>query len=135
MRRDEALRWAGVAELAVDRNEPPVSARIGRLARFAERVDLHIQDMAAVGKPPQRSKSATLAMGCATLKQLQVLDADRERLIRFGRVRSEGGGRALGAVLMIYLQGRSPAQNADEPFLNLARSDGRRPCAGADRLW
>ena len=51
-----------VAELAVDRNETPVIARIGRLTRFADLVDLHIEDMAAVGKPPQRSKAAALAM-------------------------------------------------------------------------
>lgn len=34
------------------------------MTKFSELIDLHIEDMSAVGKPPQRSKTATLAMRC-----------------------------------------------------------------------
>ena len=90
LRRDEALHWSRVAELAVDRNETPVSARIRRLTRFADLVDLHIEDMAAVGRPPQSSKAATLAMLRAELGDCKSGVLDRERLVQFGRARSEG---------------------------------------------
>ena len=59
-RRDYALRWSRLAELSVDRNETPVSSRIGRLTKSRELIKLHIEDMTAVGKPPRRSKAATL---------------------------------------------------------------------------
>jgi hypothetical protein len=62
LRRDDALRWSRLAELSVDRNETPVSPRIGRLTKFGELVRLHIEDMTAVGKPPRRSKAAALDM-------------------------------------------------------------------------
>jgi hypothetical protein len=62
LRRDEAIRWSRVAELAVDRNEPPVSSRIARQTKFGDLVQLHIEDMTAVGKPLRRSEAATLDM-------------------------------------------------------------------------
>jgi hypothetical protein len=48
LRRDDALRWSRLAELSVDRNETPVSSRIGRITKFGELVRLHIEDMTAV---------------------------------------------------------------------------------------
>ncbi|MGL5010778.1 MAG: hypothetical protein ACRC6I_12925 [Paracoccaceae bacterium] len=62
LRRDEALRWSRLAELSVNRNETPVSARIDRITKFGELIKLHVEDMTAVGKPPRRSKAATLDM-------------------------------------------------------------------------
>jgi hypothetical protein len=62
LRRDDALRWSRLAELSVDRNETPVSDRIDRLTKFGELLRLPIEDMTAVGKPPRRSKAATLDM-------------------------------------------------------------------------
>jgi hypothetical protein len=62
LRREDALRWSRLAELSVDRNETPVSSRIGRLTTFGDLIKLHIEDMAAVGKPPRRCKPATLDM-------------------------------------------------------------------------
>jgi hypothetical protein len=57
--RDEALRWSRLAQLAVDRNETPISSSIARLTKFGELVQLHIEDMTAVGKPSGWSKAAT----------------------------------------------------------------------------
>jgi hypothetical protein len=61
LRRDEALRWSRVAELAIDRNETPVSARIARLTKFGGLLQLQIEDMTAIRKPPGRR-------GCRELK-------------------------------------------------------------------
>jgi integrase len=91
LRRDDAIRWSRVAELAVDRNETPVSSRIARLTKFGELVQLHIEDMTAVGKPPGRSKAATLDMLQRELGAIRINALDRERLIRFGRARSDAG--------------------------------------------
>jgi hypothetical protein len=91
LRRDDALRWSGVAELAVDRNETPVSTRIARLTKFGELVQIHIEAMTAVGNPPRRSKAATLDMLQRELGAIRTNALDRERLINFGRARSEAG--------------------------------------------
>jgi len=88
LRRDDALRWSRLAELSVDRNETPISARIGRLTKFGDLVKLHIEDMTAVGKPPRRSKAATLDMLLRELRAIKITALDRERLIQFGRARS-----------------------------------------------
>jgi hypothetical protein len=91
LRRDEALRWSRVAELAVDRNETPVGSRIGRLTKLGELIQLYIADMVAVGKPPRRSKAATLDMLQRELGTVRINALDRERLIQFGRARSDAG--------------------------------------------
>jgi integrase len=91
LRRDDALRWSRLAELSVDRNETPISSRNGRLTKFGELVQLHVEDMAAVGKPPRRSKAATLIMLQRELGSIRITMLDRERLLQFGRARSNAG--------------------------------------------
>ncbi len=91
LRRDNAIRWSRLAELSEDRNETPVSSRIGRLTKFGELIKLHIEDMTDVGKPPRRSKAATLDMLQRELGAIKIMALDRERLIQFGRARSEAG--------------------------------------------
>ena len=71
-RRDDAHRWARQAETRVDQGLSPNKSSAARLATFGDLVDLHIDDMCAVGKPPRRSKAATLA----TLKN----DLGKERI-------------------------------------------------------
>jgi hypothetical protein len=76
----------------VDRNETPVSARICKITKFGKLMRLHIEDMTAVGKPPRRSKAATLDMLWRDeLEAIEITALDRERLIQFGRGRSEAG--------------------------------------------
>jgi len=66
---------------------------------FGDIIDLHIEDMLEVGRPPRRSKAAVLealkeALGTVTLPKL-----NRERLIEFGRQRAkEGAGPATLAI-------------------------------------
>lgn len=53
-------RWATDTERRVDRAETLTKSRIARLKTFGELIDLHIDDMCDVGKPPRRSKAAAL---------------------------------------------------------------------------
>jgi len=74
---------------------------------FGTLIELHIGDMKDVGKPPQRSKSATLEMLQRKLGALSITQLDRERLIRFGRDRAKEGagpvtlGMDLGAIKLV----------------------------------
>jgi integrase len=85
LRRDDARRWAIEAERQIDRGEAPNESRIARLKTFGELIDLHIDDMCAVGKAPLRSKAATLELLKRQLGKCTMASLDRERLIRFGR--------------------------------------------------
>ena len=87
LRRDEARPRSRVADRAVDRNVNPRQHADRAFDPICRMVDLHSDDMAAVGIPPQRSKAATLAMLCAELDGCKVDVLDRERLIRFGRAK------------------------------------------------
>lgn len=93
VRYEDAKRWAIDAERQIDRGEAPTPSRIGRLNTFGDLVDLHISDMKEVGKAPGRSKEATLLMLKRKLGSLNMVEIDRERIVRFGRMRSaEGAG-------------------------------------------
>jgi len=91
VRREDARRWALDAERQIDRGQTPANSRIGRLKTFGELIDLHVADMKEVGKPPGRSKQATLDMLRRELGKLGMGDLDRERLVRFGRKRAAQG--------------------------------------------
>ncbi|WP_298378374.1 hypothetical protein [Azospirillum sp.] len=54
-------------------------------------IDLHINDMCAVGKAPRRSKAAVLEMLRQQLGRCNMTSLDRERLIAFGRDRPAQG--------------------------------------------
>ena len=73
----------------MDRNETQMSARIGRLTKFGQLVKLPIEDLSAVGKPPRRSKAATLGLSQRQLGAIKITALDRERLLQFGRARFE----------------------------------------------
>jgi integrase len=70
-------------------------------------IDLHIDDMNEVGKPPRRSKSATLEMLHRELGAFRLNELDRERLITFGRRRAAHGagpvtlGQDIGAIKLV----------------------------------
>ena len=84
-RRADASIWALEAERQIDRGETPKCWRIARLRTFGDLIDLHIADMTDVGRAPGRSKSATLRMLKRELGSRNMLDLDRERVIRFGQ--------------------------------------------------
>lgn len=93
LRREDARKWATDAERQVDRGETPACSKIARLKTFGDLIDLHISDMKEVGKAPGRSKDATLRMLKRRLGSLNMIELDRERIVKFGRARAlEGAG-------------------------------------------
>lgn len=93
VRYDDAKKWGVDAERQIDRGETPTLSRVGKLRTFGDLIDLHIADMKEVGKPPRRSKAATLKMLKRRLGTRSMTEIDRERLLTFGRERAaEGAG-------------------------------------------
>ena len=107
LRYDHAREWATESEAQVDRGRAPSARRARNLKSFGSLIDLHIDDMKDVGKPPGRSKSATLEKLRRDLGALKFGDLDRERLIRFGRDRAKEGagpvtvGQDIGAIKLV----------------------------------
>lgn len=91
VRYEDAKRWGIDAERQIDRGETPSTSRIAKVRTFADLIDLHIEDMCAVGKPPRRSKAATLKALKRELGAYNMVSLDRDRLIRFGRDRALAG--------------------------------------------
>jgi integrase len=91
VRFEEARQWATNAERQVDRGEAPRPARNASIKNFGDLVDLHVADMTDVGRPPRRSKAATLAMLKRDLGSRTFAELDRERLVKFGRDRAAQG--------------------------------------------
>lgn len=90
-RHDHAREWAVASENLIDKGRTPLVRRARGTKTFGDLIDLHIDDMKEVGKPPGRSKAATLEMLHRKLGALKPSDLDRERLIRFGRDRAKEG--------------------------------------------
>jgi hypothetical protein len=107
LRKDDARGWARDQERNIDQGRTPVTARAQRAQTFGDLIDLHIADMKAdmkeVGKPPGRSKDATLTMLKRVLGNLKAGEIDRDQLIKFGRRRAVHVHRNLLAVPMKLL--------------------------------
>jgi integrase len=107
IRHDHAREWATDAESQIDHGRAPSGRRSRGAKTFGALIDLHIDDMKEVGKPPGRSKSATLEMLQRQLGELKFTDLDRECLVRFGRNRSKEGagpvtlGQDIGAIKLV----------------------------------
>ncbi len=91
LRRGDAHRWARQAETRVDQGLAPNKSSVARIATFGDLIDLHVTDMCAVGRPPRRSKAATLAALKSDLGKLRIGHIDRQRIIDFGRTRAGMG--------------------------------------------
>ncbi len=89
--KEDAKAWAIDAERSIDKGNTPTPAQVRRLQTFGDLIDLHIADMTEVGKPPGRSKAATLAMLKRELGAVKMAEMDRDRLVRFGRKRAGQG--------------------------------------------
>ena len=90
-RREDAQRWARQTETLVDQGLPASRSTTARARTFGDLIDLHIEDMCAVGKAPRRSKAATLAALKRDLGKEKFGNLDRHRLIEYGRKRSDQG--------------------------------------------
>lgn len=75
----------------VDQGLSPNKSSVSRLATFGDLVDLHVDDMCAVGKPPRSSKAATLATLKNDLCNERIGHIYRAMLIEYGRKRAKKG--------------------------------------------
>jgi integrase len=91
VRYEDAKRWSVDAERQIDRGETPTVSRVGKLKTLSDLIDLHISDMKEVGKAPGRTKEASLAMLKRELGSLNMVEVDRERIVKFGRARAKEG--------------------------------------------
>ncbi len=107
LRRDDAHRWARQAETRVDQGLAPNKSSVSRLQTFGDLIGLHITDMCEVGKPPRRSKAATLTTLKRDLGKEKVGHLDRQKLIDYGKMRADQGagpvtlGIDIGVIKMI----------------------------------
>jgi integrase len=91
VRYEDAKRWGVDAERQIDRGETPSTSRIAKARTFGDLIDLHVEDMCAVGKAPRRSKAATLKALKRELGACNMAELDRNRLVCFGRERAQDG--------------------------------------------
>ena len=91
LRRDGAHRWARLAETRVDQGLAPNKSSVSRLITFGDLIDLHIIDMCEVGKPPRRSKAATLKTLKRDLGKEKIGHLERQKLIDYGKMRADQG--------------------------------------------
>jgi len=93
LRHEDAPQWATATERRIDSGETPVKRAKIDPATIEDLVDLHIEDMCAVGKAPRRSTAFTLEALRQKLGQARLKELARERLIQFGKYRArEGAG-------------------------------------------
>jgi hypothetical protein len=76
-----------------DRGETPTVSRVGKLRTSVELIDLHISDKKEVGKAPGRSNSATLEVLTYELGDIDMVELNRERIVKFGGTRAKEGAR------------------------------------------
>lgn len=89
--KSDAKSWALETERTLSNGKSPTAHRIDRRCTFSELIQLHIADLWEVGKPPRRSKAASLEKLRISIGQVRVTDLTRERLIEFAKSRTKEG--------------------------------------------
>lgn len=89
--KSAAEEWARTAEHSIDRQIDPSIHKISRKNILASLIDLHIEDLGAVGKPLRRSKGAVLRRLREDFGDTWLANLTCERLIMFGQQRAEDG--------------------------------------------
>ena len=104
-RRKDGEEWALDMECNIDRNGSPKPRTAVKARTFGDIIDLHVQDMHEVGRPPRRSKAAVMEALKESLGSVKLPRLDRERLIEYGRKRAkEGAGPATLAIDMSFIR-------------------------------
>ena len=103
-RKSDAESWAFEMERRADLGRGLTKLRPSKLRTLGDLVDVHISDMAEVGKPLRRSKEYSLALLKSRLGKVRVTDLSRDVLVDFGRSRAkEGAGPVTVAAEFSYL--------------------------------
>lgn len=91
IRWDTARQWATEMEALIDSGQTPIGKQSRPVTTFAELIDLHLEDMAAIGKAPGQSKVDQLNRLKRELGKTRVTALDRLKLIDYGRKRAANG--------------------------------------------
>lgn len=103
-RRADADSWALEAERNIDLGIAPKSVSPSRIHTLTDIINLHLQDMAEVGKCVRRSKSAVLEALKKSMGPAKLQDLNRITLIEYGKKRAkEGAGPATLAIDFSFL--------------------------------
>lgn len=103
--KSDAEVWALDVERSVQKDIDPTASKVDPKTRFSTIIDLHIADMAEVGKPLLRSKRNCLEKLRRDLGNERLNDLTRERLIKFGKDRArEGAGPVTVAMDIGYIK-------------------------------
>lgn len=103
--KSEAEVWAIDTERAVQAGKSPDAVHIDAKTLFGALVDLHIADLAEVGKPLLRSKANCLEKLRRELGGDRLANITRERLISFGKQRArEGAGPITLSIDLSYIR-------------------------------
>ena len=89
--KTDAEAWAIEKEQAVESGKGVKAAKIDGKTTFGKLIELHIDDLAEVGKPLLRSKRLCLEKLKNELGKEPLANMTRERLITFGKVRAKEG--------------------------------------------
>lgn len=89
--KTDAERWGLQQELRLESNDAPRSTGSAPLKTLGALIDLHLNDMAEVGKASQRSKDATLQRLKKDIGALRLPHLTREHWVEFGRARAKAG--------------------------------------------
>ena len=104
-RRIDAEEWALDTERCIDRNITPRRRPKGPARTFGDLIDLHVQDMHEVGKPPRRSKAAVMQALKMSLGGVKIPNLNREHLIDYGKRRARhGAGPATLAIDFSFIR-------------------------------
>ncbi|WP_245476750.1 tyrosine-type recombinase/integrase [Bradyrhizobium sp. Leo170] len=104
-RRKDGGEWALDIERNIDRSGSPKPRATQKVRTFGDLIDLHVEDMHEVGRPPRRSKAAVMEALKLSLGSVKIPQLNRERLIEFGRKRAkEGAGPATLAIDMSFIR-------------------------------
>ncbi|WFU14335.1 site-specific integrase [Bradyrhizobium sp. CB3481] len=104
-RRKDGEEWALDIERNIDRSGSPKPRATLRVRTFGDLIDIHIDDMKEVGRPPRRSKAAVLEALKESLGTVKLTHLNRERLIEFGRKRAkQGAGPATLAIDFAFIR-------------------------------
>jgi integrase len=102
--KSEADRWASEQEDRLNRGEGINTCRYGESDTLGNVIELHLTDMAEVGKAAQRSKEATLLRLQESIGSTRLTNLTREWIIEFGRDRAkEGAGPATLAIDLSFI--------------------------------
>lgn len=104
LRKSDAEEWAREKERAIDKEFDPTVKAVSRKDTFASLIDLHIDDLATVGRPLRRSKRHVLNRLRDELGDTPLSQLTREKLVQYGRERAkQGAGPATLAIDISFI--------------------------------